>query len=80
VRQFERKWQPLLPNQAIERVAPALVAALLNAHENVSLRDPAKVEDLLQRLESAGHVAVADGLRRQLEAKQPKAKKAWWKV
>ncbi len=64
----------------IEELAPKIVTCLLNAHENLMAHDAATIEDLLRRLESAGHPTLAADLRRQFEAKQPKPKKPWWKL
>ena len=61
-------------------IAPKLVTCLLNAHEDLLPHDSATIEDLLRRLESAGHPALTADLRRQFAAKQPKPKKPWWKL
>jgi tetratricopeptide (TPR) repeat protein len=75
------EFQKLLDRgEPIEELAPQIVTCLLNAHETLLPHDAATIEDLLQRLESAGHTPLAADLRRQLEAKQPKPKKPWWKL
>jgi tetratricopeptide (TPR) repeat protein len=69
----------LAQGEPLADIAPKIVTCLLNAHEDLLPHDAASIEDLLRRLESAGHPTLAAGLRRQLEAKQPKPKKPWWK-
>lgn len=63
----------------LDDIAPKIVTCLLNAHENLMAHDADVIEDLLRRLESAGHPTPAANLRRPLEAKQPKPKKPWWR-
>ena len=66
--------------EPLAELAPQIVACLLNAHEDLLPHDVAKIDDLIRRLESDGHTALAADLRGQLEAKHPKRKKPWWKM
>ena len=68
----------LAQGEPLADIAPKIVTCLLNAHEDLLPHDAATIEDLLRRLESAGHPTPTADLRRQLEAKQPK--KPWWKL
>jgi tetratricopeptide (TPR) repeat protein len=70
----------LARGEPIEDIAPKIVTCLLNAHEDLLPHDAAAIEDLLRRLEFAGDTTLAADLRCQLEAKQPKPRKPWWKL
>ena len=70
----------LAQRDPLDELAPKIVTCLLNAHEELLPADAATIEDLLGRLETAGHTTLATDLRCQLDAKQPKPKRRWWKV
>ena len=69
----------LAQGEPLADIAPKIVTCLLNAHEDLLPHDAATIEDLLRRLESAGHTTLTADLRLQLEAKQPQPRKPWWK-
>ena len=49
----------LAQGEPLADIAPKIVTCLLNAHEDLLPHDAATIEDLLRRLESAGHPAPA---------------------
>ena len=64
--------------EPLMEVVPRLVDCLLNAHDELLPGPAARIEDLISRLESAGHADLARQLRATCTARLPK--KPWWKL
>ena len=62
----------------LAEIVPRLVACLLNAHEEISPATRARIEDMLAKLESAGHADLARQVRATYTARLPT--KPWWKL
>ena len=63
--------------EPLAEVVPRLVDCLLNAHDELLPGTCARIVELLAKLESAGHTALARDIRATYTARLPK--KPWWK-